>query len=127
MSAGHPLNDEVRFLHSFYVRLGMRRRAQDRWPWLHRIRAEAAKLTAEESMAAFRLRTANGSTVSNALDRPTVVVACSALRKVYRELLRGRPVEGVSASVEGMKEEHSDVQTYFVYRALSSLLLRIGA
>lgn len=38
-------------------------------------------------------------------------IACSALKRKYRETLRGK----------GKEDEHSDLQTYFVYRASSIL------
>jgi gluconokinase len=109
MSKGIPLTDEVCSLAPRPDRPGLEH-AQDRWPWLHAIRAEAARLTADESVSAYRQR---GSSPD---PRPAVVIACSALKLVYRELLRGHPVEGTGAPSR-RREEHSDVQTYFVFRA----------
>jgi gluconokinase len=69
MSAGTPLTDD------------------DRLPWLQTIRA-----TGEETC---KQQWADG--VSNELGRPAVIIACSALKKYYRDILRG-DVEAVNAS-----------------------------
>lgn len=46
---------------------------EDRWPWLDRVRVEAEKLCAQSPSS-------------------SVVVACSALRRVYRDILRASSV-----------------------------------
>jgi len=60
MSRGEPLNDE------------------DREPWLHRIREEAIKAS-----------TGNLDTSEEGRHLRGLVVACSALKKSYRDVLRG--------------------------------------
>lgn len=73
MAAGTPLTDE------------------DRWPWLERVKATLAgglvggSVGADASAGGGALRAATGD---GATDRG-VVVACSALRRVYRDVLRG--------------------------------------
>lgn len=75
MSAGHPLTDE------------------DRLPWLQTIRA-----TGEVEC---RKQFEQGHASANALGRPAVVIACSALKKWYRDILRGDCEEQNTQPVSG--------------------------
>jgi gluconokinase len=61
MSAGIPLTDA------------------DRLPWLQTIRATAEKACAEQWASGDK----------TGLGRPSLVIACSSLRKYYRDILRG--------------------------------------
>ncbi|KAG0356653.1 P-loop containing nucleoside triphosphate hydrolase protein [Gamsiella multidivaricata] len=61
MASGHPLTDE------------------DREPWLNLIRTKAEQVCAEQRLDS-----------SSKAIRPGVVVACSALKKYYRDILRGK-------------------------------------
>lgn len=68
MSSGIPLNDD------------------DRLPWLALIRSTAERVCKEE------WEKGNGRPehkVNGMLGRPGVVIACSALKKWYRDILRG--------------------------------------
>lgn len=66
MSAGHPLTDE------------------DRLPWLHAIRQTGIRKCKEEYDNMKVKSKENGG-----IGRPAVVIACSALKKRYRNVLRG--------------------------------------
>lgn len=66
MSAGQPLTDE------------------DRLPWLHAIRRTGIQTCRKEFDDNKVTSTDDGG-----LGRPTVVIACSALKKKYRNVLRG--------------------------------------
>ena len=66
MAAGHPLNDD------------------DRLPWLALVRSTAERVCKE--------KWDNGEVISKAdggLGRAGVVIACSALKRWYRDILRG--------------------------------------
>ena len=52
-------------------------------------------------------------------NRPIVVFGCSALKRSYRDLLRGFAVEHAKHVVE------KGVQAYFVYRACSAVNLLV--
>lgn len=66
MSNGQPLTDE------------------DRLPWLHAIRQTGIKSCKQEfDSGKVKSREKGG------LGRPVIVVACSALKKRYRDILRG--------------------------------------
>ncbi len=73
MSSGIPLTDA------------------DRLPWLALIRSTAERICREEFMKSIsggELDVAS-SDWRGTLGRPTVVIACSALKKWYRDILRG--------------------------------------
>ena len=87
MAAGIPLDDA------------------DREPWLALIRATAERTAAEEHAAAEK-----GN------DAPRgVVITCSALKKYYREILRGK-LQPVECNGEIQNARHPNaLQTYFVF------------
>jgi len=103
MSKGHPLDDE------------------DRFPWLAIIRSTAERKCAEE---------AHSGEVKEG-DRPAVVVVCSSLKKIYRDILRGQH----PAKMPPLDDTHSGhpsgahlaaspaLQTYFVFLDGSEKLL----
>ncbi|KAF9214723.1 hypothetical protein BGZ59_003139 [Podila verticillata] len=78
MSAGHPLTDT------------------DRTPWLALIRSTVENMYTEQEHQPINI----GS-------RPGVVVACSALKRAYRDVLRGDQSPGVTGSEK--------LPTYFVF------------
>ncbi|WVQ71334.1 hypothetical protein IAR50_000862 [Cryptococcus sp. DSM 104548] len=103
MSAGHPLTDD------------------DRLPWLALIRSTAERVCKEEtekSGGKFQ------SVEDGGIGRPGVVVACSALKKWYRDILRGN-VKADPPPKEDLVEDHpaedahhaatTNLKTYFVY------------
>ncbi len=78
MSAGQPLADA------------------DRLPWLALIRSTAERVCREEWRKATAMAGMEGATEGDApedwrgsLGRPAVVIACSALKTWYRDILRG--------------------------------------
>lgn len=90
MSRGEPLND------------------QDRTPWLNIIRKEAAKLTTREALKEFY----DGHNLKDPQQpRAGIVIACSALKKSYRDMLRG------STGTTELDKSHANLETYFVFRA----------
>ncbi|KAJ7187936.1 P-loop containing nucleoside triphosphate hydrolase protein [Mycena filopes] len=59
----------------------------DRAPWLRRIRGEAVRVAGEQRSGA---KLANGAGAgAGAGVRPGMVIACSALKRAYRDVLRG--------------------------------------
>lgn len=68
MSSGTPLTDE------------------DRLPWLALIRSTAERVCKEQS---DKVEEKNRSVEDGGLGRAGVVIACSALKKWYRDILRG--------------------------------------
>ncbi|EIW82830.1 carbohydrate kinase [Coniophora puteana RWD-64-598 SS2] len=115
MSRGEPLNDE------------------DRAPWLEIIRTTAhqtiqaqigvrqstiepermpqtEKTHADHADAAVRA----GSKIRTNNTRPGVVIACSALKKRYRDVLRGKTVSGMLPDKIEAPHQH-ELPTYFVY------------
>jgi len=111
MSKGHPLTDE------------------DRFPWLAILRSTAERVCAEQ---------ARSGEVKKG-DRPAVVLVCSSLKKIYRDILRGQhPASGQMPALEDMHEGHPDgaqiaaspaLQTYFIFLDGSEKVLadRMGA
>ncbi|GAA5922559.1 gluconokinase [Sporobolomyces koalae] len=132
MSAGHPLTDE------------------DRIPWLHRIREDAILLTSqpglnaldtpqdgtpdpavtpvshELSVALSRIQAPSlqarveAKARGEVREREGLVVACSALKKTYRDLLRGEEATVVVPPPEDKEIQQGEhlqehIQTYFVY------------
>ncbi|TXT07340.1 hypothetical protein VHUM_03060 [Vanrija humicola] len=97
MSAGHPLNDE------------------DRLPWLKLIRAhgEADARRAWEEGAG---RDPEAERAAGKLGRPAVVITCSALKKWYRDILRG--------DAEVAADAPPKLHTIFVYCKGSEELLK---
>lgn len=72
MTAGTPLTDE------------------DRLPWLQKIRATGeAKCREEWEAGRGRWEDHDADVAKGKLGRPAVVIACSALTKRYRDILRG--------------------------------------
>lgn len=84
MSAGTPLTDE------------------DRLPWLALIRTTAEKKCKEEwEDSGYKIKKYE----DGGLGRPGVIIACSALKKWYRDILRGEVrVEGESHKDDEGKE-----------------------
>ncbi|EJU03951.1 carbohydrate kinase [Dacryopinax primogenitus] len=88
---------------------------KDRFPWLAIIRNRAEKACADQ-MHAGQLKEG---------DRPGVVVVCSALKKTYRDILRGQPPPTAHVPPhEETNETHTNgahdppspsLQTYFVF------------
>lgn len=77
---------------------------EDRWPWLLKIRDAANEMTAHPD--------------EHSTNRPTIVIACSALKRKYRDLLRGFVDE------HGQHIHQAGVQTFFLYlRGTEQLLL----
>ncbi|KAL1412197.1 hypothetical protein Q8F55_003207 [Vanrija albida] len=98
MSAGHPLTDE------------------DRLPWLKVIRAHGER----DARAAWERgdgRDPEAERAAGKLGRPAVVITCSALKKYYRDILRG------DAEVEG-EQAKPKLRTIFVYCKGSEELLK---
>ena len=115
---------------------------QDRIPWLHSIRRTAILLTSETGLAALAspapanddgieashelasvLNKVHPSTLGHgdqmaARSRKAVVVGCSALKRSYRDLLRGRESRYVIEGVEKVEPQAEDqnLETFFVYR-----------
>ncbi|KAJ7747236.1 P-loop containing nucleoside triphosphate hydrolase protein [Mycena metata] len=88
MARGEPLTDE------------------DRAPWLRTIRGTAVRMAGEQ---ADKYR--SGVNPTNAVKRvgvPGVVIACSALKRVYRDVLRGEDTDSTS-------NESARLPTYFVF------------
>lgn len=79
MSRGEPLTDH------------------DRDPWLTLIREKAVELMSEEEVPS----TATGSPPK------IVVIACSALKRIYRDVIRGHHPSTISRS--------ASIRTYFVF------------
>lgn len=90
MSVGHPLTDA------------------DRAPWLALIRSAVESMCAEQQHQPISAGT-----------RPGVVVACSALKRAYRDVLRGDHSSGAAGS--------DKLPTYFVFLegAKETLLARM--
>lgn len=112
---------------------------KDRIPWLINIRHTAQRLTSPSGVAACKLADSNkpalllGTSISSDLKdalsqvhvssnpgngddqvekRSAVVIGCSALKRTYRDLLRGKPVKEF-----GVEEDSEDsLETYFIYR-----------
>ncbi|KAF7361614.1 Gluconokinase [Mycena venus] len=101
MAAGCPLTDA------------------DREPWLREIRKTAERMTHEQKQhkAQGQARTQNGA-VNGKNGAPGVVIACSALKRVYRDMLRG--VDNINGTVDNTTERAptdtvTDLSTYFVF------------
>ncbi|KAF9345738.1 hypothetical protein BGX26_002798 [Mortierella sp. AD094] len=84
MASGHPLTDD------------------DRYPWLGLIRAKA------EQVCADQLKDSSKSTGYG------VVIACSALKKVYRDILRGKTI-ACHVPQHFASPSSDTLPTYFVY------------
>ncbi|KAJ6498991.1 P-loop containing nucleoside triphosphate hydrolase protein [Mycena sanguinolenta] len=92
MAAGSPLTDA------------------DREPWLREIRKTAERVTQEQKQHKARPQNgtaANGS--EKATGTPGVVIACSALKRAYRDVLRGVDAN----ATEGAPADR--LPTYFVF------------
>lgn len=105
MSSGQPLTDA------------------DRWDWLATIRKAALQVVYDKQIQADVSR--HGSTVVGNEDCGVVVVTCSALKKVYRDVLRGIPAPAATTTVEVLADEN--VMVHFVFLALDKedLLRRV--
>ncbi|KAK9894030.1 carbohydrate kinase [Cystobasidium minutum MCA 4210] len=89
MSAGTPLTDE------------------DRFPWLGIIRKEAAKQTTREALHEFY----HGNNLKDPEQpRAGIVIACSALKRSYRDILRGTTHEAVE-----LDQSHAELDTHFLF------------
>lgn len=109
MSAGTPLTDEVgrrtglEDRHSFSGGF-----PQDRFPWLGIIRKEAAKQTTREALHEFY----HGNNLKDPEQpRAGIVIACSALKRSYRDILRGTTHEAVE-----LDQSHAELDTHFLFR-----------
>ncbi|KAF9973256.1 hypothetical protein BGZ73_003506 [Actinomortierella ambigua] len=71
MSAGHPLTDA------------------DRLPWLHRIRALAVQTCLQQQQQQQQQQQSSTRVVTGGSKTVGIVIACSALKKSYRDILRG--------------------------------------
>ncbi|KAF7376425.1 Gluconokinase [Mycena sanguinolenta] len=97
MAAGCPLTDA------------------DREPWLREIRKTAERVTQEQKQHKGRAQngtTANGN--GKATGTPGVVIACSALKRAYRDVLRGVDV-GTGDSNATERAPADSLSTYFVF------------
>ncbi|KAF8957031.1 hypothetical protein BGZ46_002270 [Entomortierella lignicola] len=91
MASGHPLTDE------------------DRYPWLEIIRSKAEQVCADQ-----QLQQQDYSVNSTQPKRYGIVIACSALKQVYRDILRGKKsISQVSQQLE--TSNPGTLPTYFVY------------
>ncbi|ODO07629.1 gluconokinase [Cryptococcus wingfieldii CBS 7118] len=94
---------------------------EDRLPWLALIRSTAERVCKEESEKGEGGEDGAGA---GGIGRPGVVVACSALKGWYRDILRG-VVEADPPPKDDLVEDHpapnahhratSNLKTYFVY------------
>ncbi|EGO25733.1 hypothetical protein SERLADRAFT_466293 [Serpula lacrymans var. lacrymans S7.9] len=117
MSRGEPLTDE------------------DRAPWLEIIRTTAhkkvqtqrgedpgeipepeSKPETEHALEKHEAKVAASSTQTEArsINRPGIIIACSALKKTYRALLRGHEKSGTVPS-HFVSPHSEDLPTYFVF------------
>ncbi|KAJ6500204.1 P-loop containing nucleoside triphosphate hydrolase protein [Mycena vitilis] len=87
MSAGQPLTDA------------------DREPWLRVIRSTAERVADEQQRA--KNDTDYDNSGNNTPETPGVVIACSALKRAYRDILRGGDAKSKSGAVV--------LPTYFVF------------
>jgi gluconokinase len=94
MSHGTPLTDE------------------DREPWLERIRTTAEHIVAQQEV----------EDEAEAQRRVGVMVTCSALKRYYRDILRG--THKMKNTVEHREEPPEQLATYFVYIKAEEHLLR---
>ncbi|AAW42023.1 hypothetical protein CNBC6830 [Cryptococcus deneoformans B-3501A] len=102
MSSGTPLTDE------------------DRLPWLALIRSTAEKMCKEQS---DEIAGKTRSEEDGGLGRAGVVIACSALKKWYRDILRGvvkadpPPAEDLNDALpdDAQVPATASLKTYFVY------------
>ncbi|KAF9095313.1 hypothetical protein BGX27_001297, partial [Mortierella sp. AM989] len=100
MASGHPLTDV------------------DRYPWLALIRTKA------EQVCQDQLNNNSNNNNDHSHDSSTAygaVIACSALKKVYRDILRGQktdshvPHQSIAAAVVDTAPSPDTLPTYFVY------------
>ena len=103
MSAGHPLTDN------------------DRLPWLALIRSTAERISRDEwNDQGFAIK----SVEDGGLGRPGVVIACSALKKWYRDILRGEIEAAPPAKEDLVSASYSSslcTQAVFGQRRLQAL------
>lgn len=86
---------------------------KDRFPWLAIIRKEAAKQTTREALREFY----HGKNLKDPEQpRAGIVIACSALKRSYRDILRGTSHESVE-----LDKNHAQLDTHFVYCELLCL------
>lgn len=79
----------------------------DRFPWLLDIRKEAAKQTTRDALHEFYSK---HDLKDPEQPRAGIVIACSALKKTYRDMLRGSTHTDAQ-----LDKSHSELETYFVY------------
>ncbi|WVN85505.1 uncharacterized protein L203_100651 [Cryptococcus depauperatus CBS 7841] len=101
MSTGIPLTDE------------------DRLPWLALIRSTAERFCKEQMDKSGGRLTA---VQDGGIGRPGVVIACSALRKWYRDILRGS-VKANPPSAEDLVESHPQNAEHAATGALKTLFV----
>ena len=82
-------------------------RGQDRFPWLLDIRKEAAKQTTRDALHEFYSK---HDLKDPEQPRAGIVIACSALKKTYRDMLRGSTHTDAQ-----LDSSHTELETYFVY------------
>jgi len=80
---------------------------EDRYPWLLDIRKEAAKQTTREALHEFYSK---HDLKDPQQPRAGIVIACSALKHAYRDMLRGS-----THKHEKLDQSHVDLETYFVF------------
>lgn len=91
MSNGIPLTDE------------------DRQPWLELVKATAEQYALENS------GDDNGGADNNQGEGCGVVITCSALKRCYRDLLRGRNKDAFASHSDSSSKSQSSLSTYFVF------------
>ncbi|KIK02664.1 hypothetical protein K443DRAFT_677394 [Laccaria amethystina LaAM-08-1] len=82
----------------------------DREPWLALVRRTAEDMTAQKQN---EVEKKDGRGVSG---KTGVVISCSALKKYYREILRGNPSPSLFSSGNELSTSNADtLSTYFVF------------
>ncbi|EDR12035.1 uncharacterized protein LACBIDRAFT_314161 [Laccaria bicolor S238N-H82] len=84
----------------------------DREPWLALVRRTAEDMTAQKQNGVEKK---DGQKVEETSGKTGVVISCSALKKYYREILRGNPSPS-SPSERKLSTSNADtLSTYFVF------------
>jgi gluconokinase len=104
MASGRPLTDA------------------DREPWLALARRTAEDMTAPKQNG---VENNDGRKVEETSGKTGVVISCSALKKYYREILRGNPSPSLFSSGHELSTSNADtLSTYFVFiKGSRSILL----
>jgi len=85
----------------------------DREPWLALVRRTAEDMTAQKQDGVERK---DGRKVEETSGKTGVVISCSALKKYYREMLRGNPSLSSLSSEPKLSTSNGDMlSTYFVF------------